>query len=186
MIAGRVRSVASLTLEKMAPSGSEGAMRKTRPPARDLSGPGCYRCRRCPGAHLLPLVRAGGGRHLDSGYGDAAETHGRIEAFGVEGTGSYGAGLARAVRRAGHRVVEVNRGDRCTRRATGKSDTIDILSLQVFAALSPGVEPDGEDPDVGPSGLRRPAGALLVRPQVSSIRADGIRAPTPGGTIPRG
>ena len=32
-----------------------------------------------------------------------AETHGRIEAFGIEGTGSYGAGLARAVRRAGHR-----------------------------------------------------------------------------------
>ena len=31
-----------------------------------------------------------------------AETHGRIEAFGIEGTGSYGAGLARAVRRAGH------------------------------------------------------------------------------------
>ena len=28
-----------------------------------------------------------------------AETHGRLEAFGIEGTGSYGAGLARAVRR---------------------------------------------------------------------------------------
>ena len=41
-----------------------------------------------------------------------AETHGRLEAFGIEGTGSYGAGLARAGRRAGHRVVEVNRGDR--------------------------------------------------------------------------
>ena len=54
-----------------------------------------------------------------------AETHGRIDAFGVEGTGSYGAGLARAVRRAGHRVVEVNRGDRRTRGAAGKSDTID-------------------------------------------------------------
>ena len=52
-----------------------------------------------------------------------AETHGRIDAFGIEGTGSYGAGLARAVRRAGHRVVEVNRGDRRTRRAAGKSDT---------------------------------------------------------------
>ena len=39
-----------------------------------------------------------------------AETHGRIEAFGIEGTGSYGAGLARAVHRAGHHVVEVNRG----------------------------------------------------------------------------
>ena len=54
-----------------------------------------------------------------------AETHGRIDAFGIEGTGRYGAGLARAVRRAGHRVVEVNRGDRRTRRAAGKSDTID-------------------------------------------------------------
>ena len=30
-----------------------------------------------------------------------ADTHGRIEAFGIEGTGSYGAGLARAVRHAG-------------------------------------------------------------------------------------
>ena len=29
-----------------------------------------------------------------------AETQGRIEAFGIERTGSYGAGLARAVRRA--------------------------------------------------------------------------------------
>ena len=54
-----------------------------------------------------------------------AETHGRMEAFGIEGTGSYGAGLARAVHRAGHHVVEVNRGDRRTRRAAGKSDTID-------------------------------------------------------------
>jgi len=54
-----------------------------------------------------------------------ARTHGRIEAFGIEGTGSYGAGLARAVRRAGHRVAEVNRGDRRLRRAAGKSDPID-------------------------------------------------------------
>ena len=54
-----------------------------------------------------------------------APTHGRIETFGIEGPGSYGAGLARAVRRAGHRVVDVNRGDRHTRRAVGKSDTVD-------------------------------------------------------------
>ena len=57
-----------------------------------------------------------------------ADTHGRIKAFGIEGTGSYGAGLPRAVRRAGHRVVEVNRGDRHTRRAIGKSDTVDAES----------------------------------------------------------
>ena len=54
-----------------------------------------------------------------------AHTPGRIETFGIEGTGSYGAGLARAVRRAGHRVTDVNRGDRRLRRAAGKSDTID-------------------------------------------------------------
>ena len=67
-----------------------------------------------------------------------AETHGRIEAFGIEGTGSYGAGLARAVRRAGHRVVEVNRGDRRTRRAAGKSDTIDaeVAARSVLAGQS--------------------------------------------------
>ena len=57
-----------------------------------------------------------------------ADTHGRIETFGIEGTGSYGAGLARAVRRAGHRVIEVNRGDRHTRHALGKSDTVDAES----------------------------------------------------------
>ena len=54
-----------------------------------------------------------------------ADTLGRIEAFGIEGTGSYGAGLTRAVRRAGHRVAEVNRSDRRLRRTAGKSDTID-------------------------------------------------------------
>ena len=67
-----------------------------------------------------------------------AETHGRIEAFGIEGTGSYGAGLARAVRRARHRVVEVNRGDRRPRRAAGKSDTIDaeVAARSVLAGQS--------------------------------------------------
>ena len=75
-----------------------------------------------------------------------AETHGRIEAFGVEGTGSYGAGLARAVRRAGHRVVEVNRGDRRTRRAAGKSDTIDA---EVAARSGLGGSVDGHPQDRG-------------------------------------
>jgi transposase len=37
---------------------------------------------------------------------------GEVSAFGVEGTGSYGAGLASFLRRNGHRVVEVNRPDR--------------------------------------------------------------------------
>ena len=45
--------------------------------------------------------------------------------FGIEGTGSYGAGLASFLRRQGYRIVEVNRGDRRGRRANGKSDTLD-------------------------------------------------------------
>ncbi len=54
-----------------------------------------------------------------------AATLGRVAAFGIEGTGSYGAGLASFLRRGGHRVVEVNRGDRRSRRNNGKTDTID-------------------------------------------------------------
>ena len=68
-----------------------------------------------------------------------AETHGRIQAFGIEGTGGYGVGLARAVRRAGHRVVEVNRADRRLRRVAGKSDRIDAeaAARSVLAGQAP-------------------------------------------------
>ena len=47
------------------------------------------------------------------------------EAFGIEGTGSYGVGLASFVRRHAIRVVEVSHCDRRKRRHNGKSDTID-------------------------------------------------------------
>lgn len=50
---------------------------------------------------------------------------GRPSAFGIEGTGSYGAGLASFLRRRGYKIVEVDRGDRRGRRANGKSDTLD-------------------------------------------------------------
>ena len=75
-----------------------------------------------------------------------AHTHGRIETFGIEGAGSDGAGLARAVRRAGHRVVEVNRGDRHTRRAVGKSDTGDAESAarSVLAGQAPTTPKTGD------------------------------------------
>ncbi len=44
---------------------------------------------------------------------------------GIEGTSSYGAGLAAALRAAGACVIEVDRPDRATRRRSGKSDPID-------------------------------------------------------------
>jgi transposase len=47
---------------------------------------------------------------------------------GIEGTGSYGAGLARYVSTAGVRVVEVDRCDRQDRRRQGKSDPLDAVS----------------------------------------------------------
>ena len=50
---------------------------------------------------------------------------GEVTAWGVEGTGSYGAGLARFLAAHGQRVVEVNRPDRAARRRHGKSDPVD-------------------------------------------------------------
>ncbi|MFI6985506.1 IS110 family transposase [Embleya sp. NPDC050154] len=63
----------------------------------------------------------GGYQQLDTW----ARRFGRVLAFGVEGTGSYGAGLASHLRRHGHKPVEVNRPDRRVRRRRGKSDPID-------------------------------------------------------------
>ncbi|MEU2159448.1 IS110 family transposase [Streptomyces sp. NPDC019396] len=54
-----------------------------------------------------------------------ATSMGTIEQIGLEGTGCYGAGLSRWMRQRGHRIVEVNRPDRQTRRRRGKSDEVD-------------------------------------------------------------
>lgn len=45
--------------------------------------------------------------------------------FGVEGTSSYGAGLARFLREAGCTVIEVSRPNRRMRHSRGKSDLVD-------------------------------------------------------------
>lgn len=54
-----------------------------------------------------------------------AAAFGTIDRVGVEGTGSYGAGLARWLRAQGLVVLEVDRPDRRDRRAHGKSDPLD-------------------------------------------------------------
>ena len=54
-----------------------------------------------------------------------ASTLGRVDQIGVEGTGSYGAGLTRWLRTHGQAVVEVDRPDRAARRRQGKADTLD-------------------------------------------------------------
>lgn len=72
------------------------------------------------GATTVPASRAGYRR-----IAAWARSLGTVMAFGVEGTGPYGAGLARALREAGHRVLEVNRPDRSARRRNGKDDMLD-------------------------------------------------------------
>ena len=53
---------------------------------------------------------------------------GMVEAVGVEGTGSYGAGLTRHLQGNGIRVVEVDRPNRQRRRRRGKSDPQDAIT----------------------------------------------------------
>lgn len=54
-----------------------------------------------------------------------AAAFGTIDRIGVEGTGSYGAGLARWLAARGLVVLEVDRPDRRQRRSRGKSDPLD-------------------------------------------------------------
>ena len=56
------------------------------------------------------------------------ELLGWLASLGVEGTGSYGAGLTRHLHGAGIQVVEVDRPNRQRRRRAGKSDTHDAIS----------------------------------------------------------
>jgi transposase len=51
--------------------------------------------------------------------------HGDVAAVGVEGCGSWGAGLARHLAAEGVMVIEVNRPNRQNRRRRGKSDPVD-------------------------------------------------------------
>jgi transposase len=73
-----------------------------------------------------------------AGYRDLLtwlRSFGLLAKVGVEGTGTYGAGLARYLASEGVDLVEVDRPDRRTRRAKGKSDPIDAIAA-ARAALS--------------------------------------------------
>lgn len=62
-------------------------------------------------------------------------SHGDVALVGVEGTGSYGVGVARYLARVGIEVVEVDRPNRQTRHRHGKSDPVDAVAA-ARAALS--------------------------------------------------
>jgi transposase len=54
-------------------------------------------------------------------------THGQLERVGVEGTGSYGAGLSRYLLQSGLVVLEVTRPNRQERHRNGKDDDLDAI-----------------------------------------------------------
>ena len=83
------------------------------------------------------------------GYGDLEQwsrSLGEVSAFGVEGTGSYGAGFARYLTGRGYTVVEVNRPDRSVRYRKGKSDPTDAESAAraVLAGVAEATPKSGE------------------------------------------
>ena len=71
---------------------------------------------------------------------------GQVHAFGVEGTGSYGAGLARFLTCRGYTVIEVNRPDRSVRYRKGKSDPTDaeMAARAVLAGVADATPKSGE------------------------------------------
>lgn len=58
---------------------------------------------------------------------------GRLARVGVEGTGSYGAGLSRHMLTEGIEMVEVNRPNRRTHHQRGKSDPLDTEAASASA-----------------------------------------------------
>ena len=93
---------------------------------------------------------------------------GVIERVGIEGTGAYGAGLARHFARAAVTVIEVDRPNRQKRRQRGKSDRIDAIEA-ARGALSGRCEGIAKTGDGAAEALR----ALLVAKR--SARSTRIR-----------
>jgi transposase len=71
-----------------------------------------------------------------------ATSLGAVRSIGIEGTGSYGAGLSRFLTERGHTVVEVNRANRQLRHQKGKSDAVDAESA-VLAGQATGQPKSG-------------------------------------------
>ena len=115
---------------------------------------------------------------------DWASSLGREVVFGVEGTGSYGAGLASAIRRRHIGVLEVLRTDRRDRRLRGKSDTIDaenaaraVLNGQASAV------PKTADGTVEMIRLVKVAKDVAVKARTSAmISLKAVLGERPGGT----
>lgn len=118
------------------------------------------------------------------GYGELlswAQSHGEIQAVGIEGAGSYGAGLARWLGAQGVTTIEVDRPDRRTRAAEGKSDPLDAESAAraVLSGRARAVPKAGDDQVETIRMLRvARAGAIKARTAaINQLRALAVTAP---------
>jgi transposase len=77
---------------------------------------------------------------------DWANGFGPLEGVGIEGTGSFGAGLSRFLRSEGARVFEVDRPKRRDQYRSGKSDPIDaeLAARAVLAGTATGRPKDAD------------------------------------------
>jgi len=124
-------------------------------------------------AELYLPATAGGFAQLLAFSLEHVGPQGRLQAFGVEGTGSYGIGLARFLRRQGHTVQEVHRPPRNSeRRLAGKSDTIDAehAARQVLAGRSTAI-PKTADGAIESLRLLKTARDTAVKARSSSMIA---------------
>jgi transposase len=122
------------------------------------------------------------GRRLDAtsvpttpaGYAELlgwARRLGQVEAWGIEGTGSFGAGLARFLRAEDQVVVEVNRPDRQARRRRGKSDPIDAEAAARAVQAREGSIPKAGDGQVEMIRSLRVARASAIKARTQAINA---------------
>jgi transposase len=133
------------------------------------------------GAHAFPTTPAG-----FAALTAWATRFGTVERIGIEGTGSYGAGLARWLRVRGLAVAEVERPDRHDRqgrRRRGKSDPTDAeaaaRAVQAGTALGQPKAGDGRVEMIRTLRLARRS-ALKARTQAANqLHALVLTAPDP-------
>jgi transposase len=118
----------------------------------------------------------------EAGYGRLLawlRGHGELARVGAEGTGSYGAGLARALAAAGVLVLEVPRLDRQRRRRRGKSGPVDAVSA-ALAGEDCGIPKSGDGPAGSIRALRVARdGAMKARNQAGN-QFRGLVTTAPG------
>jgi transposase len=130
----------------------------------------------------VAVATDGLGRRLDAtsvattpaGYAELlgwAQHLGQVEAWGIEGTGSFGAGLTRFLRSRGQLVVEVNRPDRASRRRRGKSDPLDAEAAARAVQARQGNIPKAGDGQVEMIRSLRVARATAMKARTQAINA---------------